>query len=40
MLGGEPATQTNRLYLLHIRDVSASRGWPEYAAEAGGPLPL
>lgn len=40
LLGGDPVTHTNHLYLLDIRDVPASRGLPDYAAEAGGPFPV
>ncbi len=40
LLAGDPTTQTNHLYLLDIRDVPASRGLPDYAAEAGGPYPV
>ncbi len=40
LLAGDPATQSNHLYLMDIRDVPASRGLPDYAAEAGGPFPV
>ncbi len=40
LLAGDPASQSNHLYLLDIRDVPATRGFPDYAAEAGGPFPV
>ncbi len=40
LLAGDPATQSNHLYLMDIRDVPASRGLPDYAAEAGVPFPV
>lgn len=40
LLGGDPTTQSNHLYLMDIRDVPPSRGLPDYAADAGGPFPV
>lgn len=39
LLAGDPATKTNQLFLLDIRDVLASSGLPDYAADAGGEYP-
>ncbi len=35
-----PATESNHLYLLDIRDVPPTIGLPDYAAEAGSPYPV
>lgn len=40
LLGGDPATQSNHLYLMDIRDVGPSRGLPDYAGEARSPYPV
>ncbi len=40
LLAGDPATESNHLYLMDIRDVPATLGLPDYAADAGGAYPV
>ncbi len=39
MLGGDPKTQSNHLFLLDIRDVPPAKGLPDFSAEVGDPRP-
>lgn len=40
LLGGDPASGTNQLFLLDIQDVPPSRGLPDYAGDAGMDYPV
>ncbi|MDA3958019.1 hypothetical protein [Oceanispirochaeta sp.] len=40
LLGGDPETRTNQLFLLDIQDVPLSRGLPDFAGEAGMDFPV
>ncbi|MDA3960261.1 MAG: hypothetical protein PF961_05695 [Planctomycetota bacterium] len=40
LLAGDPATQTNHLYLMDVSDVPPTRGLPDYAADAEMPFPV
>jgi hypothetical protein len=40
MVAGDPATETNHIFLVDARDVAPSRGLPVYGADADGPFPV